>query len=253
MKKKELIRRFVTNILYAGLEQGDVGFLKKNYNELKLYDKIRISEMRIKWNKVSSKAANAVYEDIIGIIVEEICQKGNRELLDDLMEYYLKRFPDIQKSTEDFGDDIEGQLEYQLGIYPSVQGKDGNDGGHRISVNNENSPESVSDYTDFQKSNLVLLYAITACKENGTEAYTYIKKFQEQMRGNYKDKRFLFYDRQRKIVDRIQWVKNKKGNSYFDSRSQLFTKDMRKWRNGFWIPSYVWVGSYRNMIILCTI
>ncbi len=204
MKIKEITRRLIVDILYAALEDGDVGFLKNAYDELKLHDNKRIGKMRKNWNKISSKAVNTVYEDIIGIIVEEICQKANRGLLDDLMGYYLKRFPDVQERDEDEGE-------------------------HRISAINDNFSESGSDYADFLKRSLILLYAITTCKDNSTGSHTYIRKIQEQMFANYKDEKFLFYDRQQKIANRIQWVKIIEGDScYFARFKTLFIQDMRR-------------------------
>lgn len=227
MKIKEITRRLIVDILYAALEDGDVGFLKNAYDELKLHDNKRIRKMRKNWNKISSKAVNTVYEDIIGIIVEEICQKANRGLLDDLMGYYLKRFPDVQERIDDFGDDIEGLLDHQTSIYPFVQERDEDEGEYRISAINDNFSESGSDYADFLKRSLILLYAITACKEKGAGVYTYIGKFQKQMLSHYKASRFLFYARQQKIGYRIQWLKNKKVNKTFDSDSQYFIIHMR--------------------------
>ena len=229
MKIKEITRRLIVDILYAALEDGDVGFLKNAYDELKLHDNKRIRKMRKNWNKISSKAVNTVYEDIIGIIVEEICQKANRGLLDDLMGYYLKRFPDVQERIDDFGDDIEGLLDHQTSIYPFVQERDEDEGEYRISAINDNFSESGSDYADFLKRSLILLYAITTCKDNSTGAHTYIRKIQEQMFANYKDEKFLFYDRQQKIANRIQWVKIIEGDScYFTRFKTLFIQDMRR-------------------------
>lgn len=229
MKIKEITRRLIVDILYAALEDGDVGFLKNAYDELKLHDNKRIRKMRKNWNKISSKAVNTVYEDIIGIIVEEICQKANRGLLDDLMGYYLKRFPDVQERIDDFGDDIEGLLDHQTSIYPFVQERDEEDetdAWHLVSVSYDNFPESGSDYIDFLKRSLILLYGITVCEKNKSKVY--IRKFQDQMYEHYKDMRFMFYDRQQIIGNMINWLKNVEEEEDFDLAAEAFVAEMRK-------------------------
>ena len=80
ISKSEMIERVITDILYADMEGGNVGFLKLAYEQLRLHDGKRIMKMRKKNNKISLNIANAVYEDIIGIIVEEICRRGKISL-----------------------------------------------------------------------------------------------------------------------------------------------------------------------------
>lgn len=99
------LERLVTDILYADLEAGKVDFLKAAYTEFKISRK-RVMKVGKRNPKISSKAVNAMYEAVIDIIVEEICQKRNEELYKEFMDYYLKRFPDVKMEFNIFWDDM---------------------------------------------------------------------------------------------------------------------------------------------------
>lgn len=105
IKCKEF-EKVVTDVLYSDLEAGNVDFLKRAYEHLEI-DMEWIMKVREKNSKIASKATYVVYEDIISIIVEEICHKKNKELFQCLMDFYLKRFPDTKKRFEDCGNDAE--------------------------------------------------------------------------------------------------------------------------------------------------
>lgn len=111
IKRNEFIERVITDILYADMKSGDVGFHKLAYDKLGLHNGKRIMKMRKKYNKISPDIGNAVYEDIIGIIVEEICQRGNKELYDDLMTYYKERFPYLKEKLENSEDNAHKWME----------------------------------------------------------------------------------------------------------------------------------------------
>lgn len=109
LTKNWYIETLVTDILYADLEAGNVDFLRMAYDKLGINTK-RIMEMREMCPKISSKAINMMYEDIIGIITEELYQKGNVDLLMDLVDFYLQRFPCMKEQFDDCGHDVEKLL-----------------------------------------------------------------------------------------------------------------------------------------------
>ncbi len=102
--KNEYFKMAVTDILYDDMEEGNVDFLKMAYEQLGI-DMERIMEVKEKYPKIASKATYVVYEDIINIIMEEICQKKNEELYQGLIDFYLERFPDTKERFEDCGND----------------------------------------------------------------------------------------------------------------------------------------------------
>lgn len=106
MKKNEFIEKFMINILYADLNNGNTEFLKQAYKSLDLYGNERIIAMRKRNVKIMNNPLYAVHEDIIAIILKEVCQKKNKKLYDEFMDYYLKRFPNVKKDFEENGNDI---------------------------------------------------------------------------------------------------------------------------------------------------
>lgn len=96
MTKLDLVRKLVIDILYMHLEEMGRGFLEYAYNKLGLQNEKRIMEMRKRFKRKSTDEYNIMYEDIIAIIVEEIFQNGNTELYTDLIDFYLKKFPDVE-------------------------------------------------------------------------------------------------------------------------------------------------------------
>lgn len=108
--KRVIIGTMVKRILMIDLEEGDNQFLKKVYNKLDLYGNDRILKMRTKNLHMDCSLTEEIYGNIIEIAVEEICEKGNEELLGLLLDYYLKRFPDIRETYENSRDDIDGYL-----------------------------------------------------------------------------------------------------------------------------------------------
>ncbi len=103
------IESLVTDILYADMEEGNVGFLTMAYDKLGI-DAKRIMKMRKEWPKISSRAVHAIYEDIIGIIIEELCQKGNSDLYMDLIDFYSQRFPFVKEQLGDCRQDAKELL-----------------------------------------------------------------------------------------------------------------------------------------------
>ncbi|MCM1258606.1 MAG: hypothetical protein NC307_12220 [Roseburia sp.] len=102
------VESLATDILYADMNiKGNVDFLTMAYDKLGI-DAVRVMKMRKKWPKISSRAVHAIYEDIIGIIIEELCQKGNSDLCMDLIDFYSQRFPFVK---EQLGDCRQGAKE----------------------------------------------------------------------------------------------------------------------------------------------
>lgn len=172
INRHEFLERVITDILYADMEEGNVEFLKLAYDKLGLHDGKRIMKMRKKYNKISQNIANAVHEDIIGIIVEEICRKGNKGLYDDLMTYYKERFPHVKEKLEN----SENNAHKWMDIYESLS---------------QNDREIVA----FLKKSFVLLYCITYGQKEAIKTLLDICKEEDWMNEHYKDGKLLFYDR----------------------------------------------------------
>lgn len=184
IKRNEFIERVITDILYADMKSGDVGFHKLAYDKLGLHNGKRIMKMRKKYNKISPDIGNAVYEDIIGIIVEEICQRGNKELYDDLMTYYKERFPYLKEKLENSEDNAHKWME----IYDT-------------SFNQNDSGIAA-----FLKKSFVLLYCITYGQKEAVKTLLDICKEEEWMNEHYKHGRLLFYDRQKIRINSVQLI-----------------------------------------------
>lgn len=93
----------VRNILQKDLQHGNKVFLEYAYDKLNLYGNKRILEMSGKYPKESRRIEDFVYENIIGIILEECMEKQNVELFSEIMEYYKTRYPHIEKEFEKCG------------------------------------------------------------------------------------------------------------------------------------------------------
>lgn len=172
MLKKECVKRFVTDILYADLEEGGAGFLKLAYDRLKLQDHRRLMKMRERYHKISGNVVNAVFEDIIGIVVEEICQKGNKELHEDLMDYYLKRFPLIKEEFEKCGNDTDKWMDLYEG---SFNGQDGH-------------------LANFLQRSLMLLCCVTYGEKSAVNKF--LEMWQGSLDKHYEKIKYDFYGRQ---------------------------------------------------------
>ena len=187
INRNEFIERVITDILYADMEEGNVELLKLAYDKLGLHDGKRIMQMRKKYNKISQNIANAVYEDIIGIIVEEICRRGNKELYDALMTYYKERFPCVKEQLEDSKDNAHKWMEiYDASFSP-------------------NDSESAA----FLKKSFVLLYCITYGQKEAVKTLLDICKEEKWMNKHYKDGKLLFYDRQKIRINSVQLISEK--------------------------------------------
>ena len=187
IERNEFLERMITDILYADMEEGNVGFFKLAYDKLGLHDGKRIMQMRKKYNKISQNIANAVYEDIIGIIVEEICRRGNKELYDDLMTYYKERFPDVKEQLEDSEDDAHKWM----GIYDA------------------SFSQNDSEIAAFLKKSFVLLHCITYGQKGAVKTLLDICKEEKWLDMHYKDGKFLFYDRQKIRINSVQLISEK--------------------------------------------
>ncbi len=101
--RKDLIKKLVSEVLYMDMDEGGEGFLAHTYYKLGLQDKERIRDMRFKLKRKSIQSDALVKEEIIAIIMEEIFQKGNKELYMDMIEYYAEEFPEIRQVFKECG------------------------------------------------------------------------------------------------------------------------------------------------------
>lgn len=184
INRNEFIERVITDILYADMEGGNVGFHKLAYDELGLHDGKRIMQMRKKYNKISPDIGNAVYEDITGIIVEEICRRGNKDLYDDLMTYYKERFPYVKEKFDNSEDKAHKWME----IYDA------------------SFTQNDSEIAAFLKKSFVLLYCITYGQKGAVKTLLDICKEEKWMNEHYKDGKLLFYDRQKIRINSVQLI-----------------------------------------------
>lgn len=107
--KSGYMERFVTDILYADLENNQKEFLKIAYEKY-IIDSKDIWHMAKGKSKIGSKVENTIFEDIIEIIVRKICHGDNKGLYEDFMVYYLKEYPFVKKEFEDANNDVNKWL-----------------------------------------------------------------------------------------------------------------------------------------------
>ena len=208
IERHEFLERVITDILYADMEEGNVEFLKLAYDKLGLHDGKRIMKMRKKYNKICQNIANAVHEDIIGIIVEEICRKGNKGLYDDLITYYKERFPHVKEKLENSEDNAHKWME----IYESFS---------------QNDREIAA----FLKKSFVLLYCITYGQKEAIKTLLDICKEEEWMNEHYKDGKLLFYDRLKIRINSVQQIFEEGDGldiSEYDFMSDRLIKEQRE-------------------------
>lgn len=176
--KCEDFEKVVTDVLYSDLETENVDFLKMAYEHLGINTE-RIMKVREKNPKIAGKATYIVYEDIISIIVEEICRKGNKELYHYLMDFYLDRFPETEKRFEDCGNDVKEwkKLCFELS-------------------------NTISPY-DLLEANYMILYIITHGEDEDIK--TFLKCYKSAMEFS-QDVPFIFYETKNKMVDCCDWL-----------------------------------------------
>lgn len=80
------------------MDAGKTEFLEKAYGFLKLNDNNRIIEKEKCGMKLAEDISNHIYENIINIVAEEIYEKDNMEAFDLFMDYYKKRFPNMESA-----------------------------------------------------------------------------------------------------------------------------------------------------------
>ncbi len=174
------IERLVTDILYADMEEGKVDFLKAAYEKFGI-DTKSVMNMRKKYPKVSSKAGNAVYEDIIGIIVEEICHKGNKGIYEDMMDYYLKRFPYVKKQLEESDNNVNKWFQFYSEAFEVEE----------------------NDTANFIRRTFILLYCITYGESGAVDEFMDECDFHY---GHYEMGDCRFYDYKNNKVDYEKWL-----------------------------------------------
>lgn len=204
MKRSKYKERFITDILMGDMESGDVGFLIYAYNKLGLRGNKRIRQMWKTYKKISQ---NPAYEDIIRIIVEEIFQKGNKELFNDLMAYYLKRFPDVKEGFENSEDNIEEWVK----IYDGPDNK------------------SDSGLPSFLRKSFVMLYCVTYGEPGVVKGFLTI--WGEWRNEHYMDGKYSFYDKQRNRGTTIQMLCEHAGainSRYIHRQYEEIIKQQRK-------------------------
>lgn len=210
INKSEMRERVITDILQADMKNGEVGFLELAYDKLGLRDGKRIMKMRKKYNKISPDIGKTVCEDIIGIIVEEICRRGNKELYDDLMTYYKERFPYLKEKLENSEDNAHKWME----IYDA------------------SSSQNDSEIAAFLKESFVLLYCITYGQKEAIKTLLDICKEEKWMNEHYKDGRLLFYDRQIDRGNYIEWICEEKKLGHISQMDDVYgplIKEQREW------------------------
>lgn len=175
----EDFEKVVTDVLYSDLETGNVDFLKMAYEHLGINIEW-IMKVREKNPKIASKATYVVYEDIISIIVEEICRKRNKKLYRYLIDFYLDRFPQTKKRFEDCGNNAKewSNLCFRL-----------------LGANTS---------YDLLESNYMFLYIITYGE--GEEIKEFLK-FHRSTMEFCQGVPFLFHEKKNKIVDCCDWLK----------------------------------------------
>lgn len=172
----KFFERCITDLLYADLEEGNVDFLKIAYKKIGISNN-QIMKMRKKYPKITSKAENVVYEDILNIILEELLQKRNENLYIDLMDFYLKRFPYIKERFEGCRNDL--------------------DGWHRLySDTYEMEKYNLS---DFMNRTFVILYCITYGQME--QVKDYLEQGVYEHRKHYRNAGYSFYDRKNNMID----------------------------------------------------
>lgn len=204
MKRSKYKERFITDILMGDMESGDVGFLIYAYNKLGLRGNKRIRQMWKAYKKISQ---NPAYEDIIRIIVEEIFQKGNKELFNDLMAYYLERFPDVKEGFENNEDNIEEWVK----IYDGPDNK------------------SDSGLPSFLRKSFVMLYCVTYGEPGAVKGFLTI--WGEWRNEHYMDGKYSFYDKQRNRGTTIQMLCEHAGainSRYIHRQYEEIIKQQRK-------------------------
>ena len=193
-KNKEVFTRFITDSLYADMEDGNVDFLKIACGRFIPDINARIMEMRKRNPKISSNVENAVYEDIIAVVIEEIIQKRNQELYEALMQHYCERFPYI---AERFGE-VENNMLSLTNLYDLSFNKD------------------KGRYSSFLHKTFILLYSATYGEKGALKE---LGRIQKAGFANYTGRvASPFYDRRKGIKGFAALICNQNwGIAYDDS------------------------------------
>lgn len=191
-KKNVNMVKFITDLLYADMESGDVGFIETAYRLLGLYDNKRLVQTGKKCRKISSEVKNAAYETVICIVVKEICSNGNESLWEAFLEYYLKKFPYVKERVENCGNDAEKLFNfYKEGLNRKKFG-----------------------LTDFAEQSFVFLYMVSC--GNDKTANMLIEMWDGHPREHYKRMDWRFYEKLDSIEESIQWLENRKNIELYD-------------------------------------
>lgn len=201
--KCEDFEKVVTDVLYSDLEAGNVVFLNMAYEYLGINTEW-IMKVREKNTKIASKATYVVYEDIISIIVEEICRKQNKELYQYLIDFYLKIFPETKKRFEDCGNEAKKWKNLCLSLW------------------NTTSP------CNMLESNYMFLYIITYGE--GEEIKKFLKLYRSSMEFS-QCVPFIFYEMKNKIVDCCDWLE-KFYHVHNLEKSKFFLTMVKNCKNG---------------------
>lgn len=204
MKRSKYKERFITDILMGDMESGDIGFLIHAYKKLGLRGNKRIRQMQKIHKKISQ---NPACEDIISIIVEEIFQKGNKELFNDLMAHYLERFPYVKEGFENNADNIEEWVK----IYDGPDNK------------------RDSGLLAFLRKSFVMLYCVTYGEPGAVKDFLTI--WTEWWNEHYMDGKYSFYDKQRNCGTAVQMLCEHAGainSKYIHRQYEEIIKQQRK-------------------------
>lgn len=201
MKKKEFENimfeeRLTTEILYAGLRIGDVTFLETACDILGVDNK-RIKETGKKCHKISPNPSDAGYETVICIVVRAICRAGNTKLREALIDFYLKKFPQIRDKATTCGNEAERLFRlYREGLNKQ-----------KYSI------------IDFQRQSFNLFYmASNSGGRTAEELARMWKEYQEKYPdSHYKEPEWRFYDNLNSIEESTHWLKRSDDTSLFYS------------------------------------
>lgn len=172
------MERFVTDILYADLEDDHKEFLNTAYERLGISWSF-FRDMQADYSNICSAADNMPYEDVIHMIVKEIIHKGNKSLYEELIAHYLQRFPVVKKKFDDLANDVNKLIQLYL--------KDCRYG---------------CSYNDFIRGTFMLLYCMTYGESEAVDKFMSIIDVDEWHYG----RAFRFYDKKNIEVDYYQMV-----------------------------------------------
>ena len=204
MKRSKYKERFITDILMGDMESGDIRFLIHAYKKLGLRGNKRIRQMWKTYKKISQ---NPVCEDIIRIILDEIFQKENKELFNDLMAYYLEKFPYVKEAFENNEDNIEEWVK----IYDGPDNK------------------RDSGLPAFLRKSFVMLYCVTYGEPGAVKDFLTI--WTEWWNEHYMDGKYSFYDKQRNCGTAVQMLCEHAGainSRYIHRQYEEIIKQQRK-------------------------